>query len=119
MLLFGYGHCVSELGTAERCLGTSDAQTSPFTFVVARAVNWPRGTGACLIGGLPFSSSSLESRLTLWTPLALSDGDKTLATKCVRQLFSEPEIGLCKLVVLVNRLNLFGIPRFANRPGVR
>src|SRR6185437_13007292 len=37
----------------------------------------------------------------------VADGDKVSATNCVRQPFSESEIGLYKSVVLVNRINLF------------
>jgi PRTRC genetic system ThiF family protein len=37
----------------------------------------------------------------------VADGDKVSATNCVRQPFSESEIGLFKSTVLVNRLNLF------------
>ena len=35
------------------------------------------------------------------------DGDRISPANCVRQPFSESEIGLFKSVVLVNRLNLF------------
>lgn len=37
----------------------------------------------------------------------VADRDKVSASNCVRQSFSESEIGLHKSVVLVNRLNLF------------
>jgi PRTRC genetic system ThiF family protein len=37
----------------------------------------------------------------------VADGDKISPTNCVRQPFSESEIGLHKSVALVNRINLF------------
>jgi PRTRC genetic system ThiF family protein len=39
--------------------------------------------------------------------VVVADGDRISPTNCVRQPFSESEIGLYKSVVLVNRLNLF------------
>jgi len=37
----------------------------------------------------------------------VANGDKVSANNCVRQPFSESEIGLFKSTVIVNRLNLF------------
>lgn len=65
------------------------------------------GTGATLIGGLPFLHQALMSTGHPGLQAVVADGDKVSATNCVRQPFSESEIGLFKSTVLVNRLNLF------------
>lgn len=65
------------------------------------------GTGACLIGGLPFLHQALVAMGHPGLQVMVVDGDKVSPTNCVRQPFSESEIGLYKSVVLVNRLNLF------------
>ena len=65
------------------------------------------GTGAALIGGLPFLHQSLTAMGHPGLQVIVADGDKVSATNCVRQPFSESEIGLFKSTVLVNRLNLF------------
>src|SRR5580658_7286550 len=65
------------------------------------------GTGACLIGGLPFLHQSLRAIGHPGLQVVVADGDRISRTNCVRQPFSESEIGLYKSVVLVNRLNLF------------
>jgi PRTRC genetic system ThiF family protein len=65
------------------------------------------GTGACLIGGLPFLHQALLAMGHPGLQVVVADGDKISATNCIRQPFSESEIGLHKSVVLVNRLNLF------------
>jgi len=65
------------------------------------------GTGACLIGGLPFFHQALLAMGHPGLQVIVADGDKVSATNCVRQPFSASEIGLFKSVVLVNRLNLF------------
>lgn len=65
------------------------------------------GTGSALIGGLPFLHQALTAGGSPGLHVTVADGDKVSATNCVRQPFSESEIGLYKSVVLVNRLNLF------------
>jgi PRTRC genetic system ThiF family protein len=65
------------------------------------------GTGSAVIGGLPFLHQALLAAGYPGLYVIVADGDKVTATNCVRQPFSESEIGLYKSVVLVNRLNLF------------
>jgi PRTRC genetic system ThiF family protein len=65
------------------------------------------GTGSALIGGLPFLHQALTAVGHPGLQVIVADGDKVSATNCVRQAFSESEIGLFKSTVLVNRLNLF------------
>lgn len=65
------------------------------------------GTGSALIGGLPFLHQALLVTGHPGLQVIVADGDKVSATNCVRQPFSESEIGLFKSTVLVNRLNLF------------
>ena len=65
------------------------------------------GTGSALIGGLPFLHQALTAMGHCGLQVVVADGDKVSATNCVRQPFSESEIGLFKSTVLVNRLNLF------------
>jgi PRTRC genetic system ThiF family protein len=65
------------------------------------------GTGAVLIGGLPFLHQALTAIGHPGLEVIVADGDRVSATNCVRQPFSESEIGLFKSTVLVNRLNLF------------
>lgn len=65
------------------------------------------GTGSALIGGLPFLHQALTAIGHPGLQVIVADGDKVSATNCVRQPFSESEIGLFKSTVLVNRLNLF------------
>jgi PRTRC genetic system ThiF family protein len=65
------------------------------------------GTGSAVIGGLPFLHQALLAAGYPGLHVIVADGDKVTATNCVRQPFSESEIGLYKSVVLVNRLNLF------------
>lgn len=65
------------------------------------------GTGSALIGGLPFLHQALLAAGRPGLQVIVADGDKVSATNCVRQPFSESEIGLHKSVVLVNRVNLF------------
>lgn len=65
------------------------------------------GTGSALIGGLPFLHQALMAIGHPGLQVIVADGDKVSATNCVRQPFSESEIGLFKSTVLVNRLNLF------------
>jgi PRTRC genetic system ThiF family protein len=65
------------------------------------------GTGSALIGGLPFLHQALLVTGHPGLQVIVADGDAVSATNCVRQPFSESEIGLFKSTVLVNRLNLF------------
>ena len=65
------------------------------------------GTGAALIGGLPYLEQSLRAIGHPGLQVVVADGDKVSPVNCVRQPFSESEIGLHKSVVLVNRINLF------------
>ena len=65
------------------------------------------GTGSTLIGGLPFLHQALLASGYHGLEVTVADGDKVSVTNCVRQPFSESEIGLYKSVVLVNRINLF------------
>lgn len=65
------------------------------------------GTGSALIGGLPFLHQALTAMGHPGLHVVVADGDTVSATNCVRQPFSESEIGLFKSTVLVNRLNLF------------
>ncbi len=65
------------------------------------------GTGAALIGGLPYLVQSLGASGHPGLQVVVVDGDKVSPVNCVRQPFSQSEIGLYKSVVLVNRINLF------------
>jgi PRTRC genetic system ThiF family protein len=65
------------------------------------------GTGSALIGGLPFLHQALTAIGHPGLQVIVADADKISATNCVRQPFSESEIGLFKSTALVNRLNLF------------
>ena len=66
------------------------------------------GTGSAVVGGLPF----LHQALIAWghpegVHVTVMDGDVISPTNCVRQPFSRCDVGLYKVLVLVNRLNLF------------
>ena len=66
------------------------------------------GTGSTIASGLPYlHQSMLATGHPGGLDVTLIDGDRISATNCVRQPFSEGEIGLFKSVVLVRRLNLF------------
>jgi len=65
------------------------------------------GTGSALIGGLPFLHQALTATGHPGLQVVVADGDRISPSNCVRQPFSESEIGLHKSTVLVNRLNLF------------
>jgi PRTRC genetic system ThiF family protein len=60
-----------------------------------------------LIGGLPFLHQSVVALGQPGFQVVVADGDRISPNNCVRQPFSQSEIGLYKSVVLVNRLNLF------------
>jgi PRTRC genetic system ThiF family protein len=66
------------------------------------------GNGSAVAAGLPYLHQAL---LAYGHPeglhVTLLDPDVISATNCVRQPFSQSEIGLYKSVVLANRLNLF------------
>jgi PRTRC genetic system ThiF family protein len=66
------------------------------------------GNGSAIAAGLPYLHQAL---LAYGHPeglrVTLVDPDVISSTNCVRQPFSQSEIGLYKSVVLVNRLNLF------------
>lgn len=77
------------------------------------------GTGSAIAAGLPYLHQAM---VALGHPYGLDvtlvDGDRISATNCVRQPFSESEIGLYKATVLATRINLFwglgwkGTPHF-------
>lgn len=66
------------------------------------------GIGSAIAAGLPYLHQAL---FAYGHPegihVTLLDPDVISSTNCVRQPFSQSEIGLCKSVVLANRLNLF------------
>ena len=66
------------------------------------------GNGSAIAAGLPYLHQAL---LAYGHPegihVTLLDPDVISPTNCVRQPFSQSEIGLYKSVVLANRLNLF------------
>jgi PRTRC genetic system ThiF family protein len=77
------------------------------------------GTGSAIAAGLPH----LHQAMLAWghphgLDVTLVDGDRISRTNCVRQPFSESEIGLYKATVLATRINLFwglcwqGVPEF-------
>jgi len=79
------------------------------------------GTGSAIAAGLPH----LHQALLAWghpfgLDVTLIDGDRISRTNCVRQPFSESEIGLFKSTVLATRINLFwglgwkGMPYFVD-----
>jgi PRTRC genetic system ThiF family protein len=66
------------------------------------------GTGSAIACGLPYLHQSM---VVLGHPYGLDvtlvDGDLVSPTNCVRQPFSVSDIGLHKVIVLANRINLF------------
>jgi PRTRC genetic system ThiF family protein len=79
------------------------------------------GTGSTIASGLPY----LHQAMLAWghphgLDVTLVDGDRISRTNCVRQPFSESEIGLYKATVLATRINLFwglgwrGVPEFVD-----
>jgi PRTRC genetic system ThiF family protein len=66
------------------------------------------GTGSTVAAGLPYLHQAM---LALGHPhgldVTLVDGDRISRANCVRQPFSESEIGLYKSTVLATRINLF------------
>jgi PRTRC genetic system ThiF family protein len=66
------------------------------------------GTGSAVVAGLPYLHQSLLARgHPEGLHVTVMDGDTISPTNCVRQPFSRSEIGQYKVVILVNRLNLF------------
>ena len=66
------------------------------------------GTGSAIAAGLPH----LHQAMLAWghpsgLDVTLVDGDRISRSNCVRQPFSESEIGLYKATVLATRINLF------------
>lgn len=79
------------------------------------------GTGSAIAAGLPH----LHQAMLAWghpygLDVTLVDGDRISRSNCVRQPFSESEIGLYKATVLATRINLFwglgwkGSPQFVD-----
>lgn len=79
------------------------------------------GTGSAVAAGLPH----LHQAMLAWghphgLEVTLVDGDRISTSNCVRQPFSESEIGLYKSTVLATRINLFwglawrGVPEFVD-----
>ncbi|MGH9537067.1 MAG: ThiF family adenylyltransferase, partial [Terriglobales bacterium] len=77
------------------------------------------GTGSAIAAGLPH----LHQAMLAWghphgLDVTLLDGDRISRSNCVRQPFSESEVGLYKSVVLATRINMFwglgwkGSPQF-------
>jgi len=66
------------------------------------------GTGSAVVAGLPYLHQSLIARgHPGGLHVAVLDGDTISPTNCVRLPFARSEVGLSKVIVLVNRLNLF------------
>ena len=66
------------------------------------------GNGSAIAAGLPYLHQALLAHgHPEGLPVTLLDPDVISPTNCVRQPFSQSEIGLYKSVVLANRLNLF------------
>jgi PRTRC genetic system ThiF family protein len=77
------------------------------------------GTGSAIAAGLPhLHQAMLASGHRHGLDVTLVDGDRISPMNCVRQPFSENEIGLYKATVLATRINLFwglgwkGMPDF-------
>src|SRR5215831_21254087 len=65
-------------------------------------------TGAQVAMGLPYlHQAPLATGHPFGLRVFLLDGDTVSETNCVRQPLARSEVGLCKTVVLINRLNLF------------
>ena len=66
------------------------------------------GNGSAITAGLPYlHQAMLVHGHRGGLEVTLMDGDVVSSTNCVRQPFSQAEIGHSKAVVLVSRLNLF------------
>src|SRR5260370_9005678 len=64
------------------------------------------GTGSALIGGLPYLAHALKAAGIPALRVIVADGEKVAPVNCVRQPFSESEIGLHKSIVLVDLFHL-------------
>src|SRR5260370_17416904 len=65
------------------------------------------GRGVELIGGWDDLAHGLKAAELFALRVIVADGEKVSPVNCIRQPFSESEIGVHKSIVLVNRLNLF------------
>jgi len=66
------------------------------------------GTGSSIVAGLPYlHQAMLVQGHPYGLHVTMMDGDTISPFNCVRQPFSQSEIGLNKGIVLVNRINLF------------
>lgn len=66
------------------------------------------GNGSAIVAGLPYLHQAMLVRgHPGGLDVTLMDGEAVSPTNCVRQPFSQAEIGHSKAVVLVSRLNLF------------
>src|SRR6266496_3688284 len=66
------------------------------------------GNGSAIAAGLPYlHQAMLAAGHPYGLDVTIMDGDVVSATNCVRQPFSQAEIGHFKAVVLVSRMNLF------------
>jgi len=66
------------------------------------------GTGSAIVAGLPYLHQAMcASGHPGGLQVTVMDGDTISLTNCIRQPFSRSELGLYKVVVLVNRLNVF------------
>ena len=66
------------------------------------------GNGSAIAAGLPYlHQAMLAAGHPYGLDVTIMDGDIVSATNCVRQPFSQAEIGHFKAVVLVSRMNLF------------
>src|ERR1700723_1128995 len=79
------------------------------------------GTGSAVAAGLPYLHQAIVARGHPYgLDVILIDGERISRTNCVRQPFSESEIGLYKATVLATRINLFwglgwqGLPCFVD-----
>lgn len=77
------------------------------------------GNGSAIAGGLPYLHQAMIARgHPHGLAVTLQDGDTVSPTNCVRQPFSEGEIGHNKATILVTRMNLFwglrwtAVPRY-------
>jgi PRTRC genetic system ThiF family protein len=66
------------------------------------------GNGSAIAAGLPYlHQAMLVSGHPYGLEVTIMDGDVISSTNCVRQPFSQAEVGHFKSVVLVSRMNLF------------
>lgn len=66
------------------------------------------GTGSAIAGGLPYlHQAMLAHGHPAGLHVTLADADRISETNCVRQPFSQSEVGLNKATVLADRVNMF------------